>query len=196
MKIWRSAKLFSITPALALAFGALSPLPASASIEETCFQNECTITIGFSGQTEVITLPNDASNVRFEVMGAQGGKSGAGGGRVTGNFIEVPTTLYVTVGGAGQSGSFAPGGFNGGGMSGGSAGVEGSGGGRSEIRLSPDSASVIVIAGGGGGRGSGLGSGGGAGGGLVGGTGRTGQGAGGTGGTQTEGGLGGANYGS
>ena len=194
MKIWtnKTVKLF---PALALTFGVLAPMPASASIVEECFENQCTITFGYTGQIEPLTFPANATNIRFEALGAQGGKSGGGGGRVTGEFTQVPEILYITVGGAGGSNAAEPGGFNGGGTAGGSAGVEGSGGGASDIRIGYSLSSRIVVAGGGGGRGSGLGSGGGAGGGLVGANGKTGQGSGGLGGSQSAGGLGGATYG-
>jgi hypothetical protein len=195
MKKWRPNKTIKFLSALALTFGALAPMPASASIVEECFDGQCTIVFGYTGQIESLTLPENVTNVRFEVLGAQGGKTGGGGGRVTGTFIEVPEVLYITVGGAGGSGAGAPGGFNGGGVAGGSAGVEGSGGGASDIRIGYSLSSRVVVAGGGGGRGSGLGSGGGAGGGLVGANGKTGQGSGGLGGTQSEGGLGGANNG-
>ena len=195
MKRWQTNKTIKILPALALTFGVLAPLPATASIVEECFGDQCTITFGYTGQIEPLTFPANATNVRFEALGAQGGKSGGGGGRVTGNFNEVPSILYITVGGAGGSNAFAEGGFNGGGTAGGSAGVEGSGGGASDIRIGFSLSSRIVVAGGGGGRGSGLGSGGGAGGGLVGGTGKTGQGTGGTGGSQDAGGAGGLPYG-
>ena len=195
MKTWQLNKTVKILPALALTFGVLAPMPASATIVEECFDDQCTITFGFTGQIEPLTLPANATNVRFEVLGAQGGKSGGGGGRVTGSFNEVPSILYVTVGGAGGSNTFEPGGFNGGGSSGGSAGVEGSGGGASDIRIGFSLSSRIVVAGGGGGRGSGLGAGGGAGGGLVGASGRTGQGTGGAGGSQDAGGAGGLPYG-
>ena len=196
MKKWQPNKALKLLPALALTFGVLAPMPASASIVEECFGDQCTITFGYTGQIEPLTFPANATNVRFEALGAQGGKSGGGGGRVTGNFNEVPSILYITVGGAGGSNAFAEGGFNGGGTAGGSAGVEGSGGGASDIRIGFSLSSRIVVAGGGGGRGSGLGSGGGAGGGLVGGSGKTGQGTGGLGGSQDAGGIGGIPYGS
>lgn len=196
MKKWQTNKTVKLLPALALTFGVLAPMPASANIVEECFGDQCTITFGYTGQIEPLTFPANATNVRFEALGAQGGKSGGGGGRVTGNFNEVPSILYITVGGAGGSNAFAEGGFNGGGTAGGSAGVEGSGGGASDIRIGFSLSSRIVVAGGGGGRGSGLGSGGGAGGGLVGGSGKTGQGTGGLGGSQDAGGIGGIPYGS
>lgn len=195
MKKWQPNKTVKLLPALALSFGVLAPMPASASIVEECFDNQCTITFGYTGQIEPLTFPANATNIRFEALGAQGGKSGGGGGRVTGEFTQVPEILYITVGGAGGSNAAEPGGFNGGGTAGGSAGVEGSGGGASDIRIGFSLSSRIVVAGGGGGRGSGLGSGGGAGGGLVGANGKTGQGSGGLGGTQSAGGLGGATYG-
>ena len=195
MKKWQPNKTVKLLPALALTFGVLAPMPASASIVEECFDNQCTITFGYTGQIEPLTFPANATNMRFEALGAQGGKSGGGGGRVTGEFTQVPEILYITVGGAGGSNAGAAGGFNGGGTAGGSAGVEGSGGGASDIRIGYSLSSRIVVAGGGGGRGSGLGSGGGAGGGLVGANGKTGQGSGGLGGTQSAGGLGGATYG-
>jgi hypothetical protein len=196
MKKLRPKKIVKLLPALALTFGVLAPVPASASIVEECFGDQCTITFGYTGQIEPLTFPANATNVRFEALGAQGGKSGGGGGRVTGTFNDVPSILYITVGGAGGSNAFAEGGFNGGGTAGGAAGVEGSGGGASDIRTGLSLSSRIVVAGGGGGRGSGLGSGGGAGGGLVGGTGKTGQGTGGLGGSQDAGGVGGDPYGS
>ena len=195
MKIWQPTKTLKLLTSLALTFGVLAPMPASASIVEECFGDQCTITFGYTGQIEPLTFPANAINVRFEALGAQGGKSGGGGGRVTGEFLEVPAILYITVGGAGGSNAAEPGGFNGGGTAGGSAGVEGSGGGASDIRIGYSLSSRIVVAGGGGGRGSGLGSGGGAGGGLVGANGKTGQGSGGLGGSQSAGGLGGATYG-
>ena len=166
-------------------------MPASASIVEECLDNQCTITFGYTGQTQMITFPASATNIRFEVLGAQGGKTGGGGGRVTGAITEPFPFLYITVGGAGESNASAPGGFNGGGTAGAAAGVEGSGGGASDIRTSTKLSSRIVVAGGGGGRGSGLGSAGGAGGGLIGVDGKTGQGGGGLGGSQESGGLGG-----
>ena len=195
MKKWQPNKLVKLFPALALTFGVLAPMPASATIIEECFDDRCTMIFGFSGQTETFTFPSGVSDIRFEVLGAQGGKTGGGGGRVTGNFVDVPSTIYITVGGAGVSSSFGPGGFNGGGASGGNAGVEGSGGGASDIRTGFSLSSRIVVAGGGGGRGSGAGSGGGAGGGLVGASGKDGQGTGGTGGSQVAGGIGGIPYG-
>ena len=156
----------------------------------------CTVTFAFSSQMQTFTLPSNVKNLTFEVFGAQGGKSGGGGGLVTGSLTDTPEVLYVFVGGVGGSGAAAPGGFNGGGTAGSGSGMEGSGGGASDIRTGLELSSRIVVAGGGGAKGAGLGSGGGAGGGLVAVQGRTAQGFGGNGGSQDSGGLGGASNGS
>jgi hypothetical protein len=192
MKLRQPKQVLKLFPVLALTFGVLAPMPASATTVESCFYEYCTVQFDYTGATEFYTFPPSAINVTFEALGAQGGKNGGPGGRVTGSFNKTPSEIYVTVGGAGSSSSFAPGGFNGGGMAGSGSGVEGSGGGATDIRTSFDFSSRIVVAGGGGGRGSGLGSSGGAGGGLVSANGKTGQGIGGTGGTQVSGGIGGA----
>jgi hypothetical protein len=192
MKTWPNLNLLALLPALALGYAALSPLPASASVVENCVGDACTVTFSFSGQMQTFTPPANATNLTFEATGAQGGKSGGGGGRVTGGLVQIPEVLYIFVGGAGGSGSNAPGGFNGGGVSGAGADTEGAGGGATDIRTGPELSSRIIVAGGGGGRGAGLGSGGGAGGGLVAANGRTAQGFGGTGGSQVAGGSGGA----
>jgi hypothetical protein len=168
--------------------------PLTTAVPE-CFDDQCTLVIGYTGDTRAVVFDSDVTNVTFEILGGQGGKSGGSGGRVTGSFINPPSVLYATVAGAGGSNTFEPGGFNGGGTSGGSAGSEGSGGGASDIRTSLDISSRIIVAGGGGGRGSGFGSGGGPGGNLVADNGRTGQGQGGFGGSQIAGGGPGASFG-
>ena len=167
MKKWQPNRTLKLFPAAALTLGFLVPMPASASIVKDCIGDQCTITFGYTGQLESLLIPDNATNVRFEALGAQGGKSGGSGGHVSGTFTQVPSILFVAVGGVGASATAAAGGFNGGGTAGGSAGAEGSGGGASDIRLGTSISSRIVVAGGGGGRGSGFGSGGGAGGGLV-----------------------------
>lgn len=138
--------------------------------------------------------PAGIVSLSFLIAGAQGGRSGAGGGRIDGEFTNIPETLYLRVGGRGVPGALAAGGFNGGGQAGGSSGSEGSGGGASDIRIGTSLESRILVAGGGGGRGAGLGSGGG-GGGLTPLNGRTGQGQGGFAGSQVAGGNGGASNG-
>lgn len=196
MNKWFGRKYLRLVSSLALSFGVLSPLPASASAVENCVGDNCTITFAFSGQMQTFTPPQNAKNLTFEVSGAQGGKSGGGGGQVTGALTVRPEVLYVFVGGAGGTGTGAPGGFNGGGTAGSGSDMEGSGGGASDIRTGLELSSRIVVAGGGGARGAGLGSGGGSGGGLVALNGRTGQGVGGTGGSQISGGVGGGPNGS
>ena len=192
MNKWFGKNSFPLVSVLALSLGVLSPLPASASVMENCVGDECTATFAFSGQMQIFSPPQNAKNLTFEVSGAQGGKSGGGGGQVTGALTEIPDVLYIFVGGAGGTGTGAPGGFNGGGTAGSGTNMEGSGGGASDIRTAIDISSRIVVAGGGGARGAGLGSGGGSGGGLVALNGRTAQGFGGTGGSQDSGGAGGA----
>jgi hypothetical protein len=128
----------------------------------------------------------------FQVSGGQGGKSGGQGGRVTGTFSQIPSTLYIAVAGAGTTGNSAAGGFNGGGQAGSGSNNEGSGGGSSDIRLTSNVESRIVVAGGGGGRGAGITPTPSPGGGLIAAAGKDGQGLGGGGGSQTSGGIGGA----
>jgi hypothetical protein len=185
-------KLPQLSLVLALIFGALTPIPASASVVQNCEGNDCTVTFAFSGEMNTFTPPQNARNLTFEIFGAQGGKSGGGGGQVTGSLVEVPDVLYIFVGGAGKTGNSVPGGFNGGGVAGFGSAMEGSGGGATDIRTGLELSSRIAVAGGGGARGAGLGSGGGSGGGLIALAGRTAQGFGGDGGSQEQGGVGGA----
>lgn len=193
MKKWQASKY---TLLLALAITITNPIPVSASPIEDCVDDICTVSFSYTGVVQSYTFPSNAVNLSFEAFGAQGGKSGGGGGKVTGYFTIIPSQIFVAVGGAGITGSLAPGGFNGGGMAGSSSGLEGSGGGATDIRLGQGSDSRILVAGGGGGRGAGLGSAGGGGGGLIAADGKTGQGSGGKGGTQLQAGLGGAANGS
>ena len=118
MNKWFGKNSFPLVSVLALSLGVLSPLPASASVMENCVGDECTATFAFSGQMQIFSPPQNAKNLTFEVSGAQGGKSGGGGGQVTGALTEIPDVLYIFVGGAGGTGTGAPGGFNGGGTAG------------------------------------------------------------------------------
>ena len=157
-----------------------------------CVGSNCTITFSATGDYYLWTPPTGAKNITFDLMGAQGGRSGGLGGRVTGTLNSTPAALYIYVGGAGSSGSNAVGGFNGGGNAGGIKGDEGSGGGATDIRTGTTLADRLAVAGGGGGSGGFNGSVGGNAGGLTGSNGTTGQGGGGGAGTQTSGGNGGA----
>jgi hypothetical protein len=188
----KSIKHVSAVFSLVLVVGLLNPTAASAKAVEVCEDGICTVTFSYTGQTEVWYPPKNATTISFQVQGAQGGNSGGFGGEVTGEFTSISGKVFVTVGGEGGFANAAPGGFNGGGASGLGYFLEGSGGGASDIRLSQDITSRIVVAGGGGGRGSGPNATGGAGGGLIGLRGSADGQFGGTGGTQSEGGLGGS----
>jgi uncharacterized repeat protein (TIGR02543 family) len=118
--------------------------------------NTVSQTFNYTGSSQYYTVPTaakNANNLSFEINGAQG-SGGAGGGRVSGEFINVPNGFYMYVGGAGgRSGS---GGWNGGGGAGsysypGGSGPSGSGGGATDIRTSTSEGSRIVVAGGSGG---------------------------------------------
>jgi hypothetical protein len=132
----------------------------------------------------------------FEAFGAEGGKNGGLGGKVSGDFRTIPSTLYVAVGSAGKTGNSVAGGFNGGGRSGSGSYVEGSGGGASDIRTGLEIESRIVVAGGGGGNGAGNTLPAGPGGELFASAGQDGQAKAGGGGSQVAGGAGGLANGS
>jgi len=185
-------KLHSAIAGAALLAATLIPLPASAT--EVCVGADCTVTFGYTGAVQTWIVPTGASNIQFDVKGAQGA-GGAGGGTVKGNLRNLPGAVSIYVGGAGSYGAYLAGGFNGGGSSGGNRGNEGSGGGASDIRLGTALGSRIAVAGGGGGPGGLAGAAGAPGGGLQALRGGSGQGAGGFGGGQSSGGSGGASNG-
>ena len=84
----------------------LIPLPASA--EPVCEGNLCTITFGYTGSMQTWEVPQGAIDLSFEIYGASGARGG-GGGSVTGDLIDIPDTLYIFVGGAGNQGVTAAG---------------------------------------------------------------------------------------
>jgi hypothetical protein len=185
-------KLFA-SLATALLIGAvLFPLESNAT--EVCEGAECSVTFNYTGSPQSWMVPQDASNIRFEVYGAQGARGGRGGA-VFGKLNNLPTQLLVLVGGAGSQAAYAPGGYNGGGNAGGWRGNEGSGGGASDIRSSEALTSRIVVAGGAGGGGGLAGAAGAHGGGLTSHPGGNGQGTGGGAGNQFSGGAAGVSNG-
>lgn len=163
----------------------LVPLPASASV--VCENGICTQSFQFTGSQQSWQVPTGVTKISFKVYGASGGRGGAGG-EIRGELTNLPSTLYVFVGGQGIEGNNAPGGYNGGGATTGNRGNEGSGGGASDIRFGFSLSDRVVVAGGGGGAGGYAGAPGGMGGGLIAEAGGSGQGGGGGGGTQTSGG--------
>lgn len=188
-------RLLASAGILALAAGLINVQQASAvsaSPTSVCNNGSCTVTFAYTGDYYLWTVPAGIRALNFDVLGAQGGKTGGLGGEVTGTFSTIPTSLYVYVGQAGKQGSLSPGGFNGGGQAGSAKGDEGSGGGASDLRTSTLLDDRVVVAGGGGGTGGFTGGVGGVGGGLIATKGRDGQGLGGGGGTQLAGGSGGA----
>jgi len=117
----------------------------------------------YTGSVQTVILP--AGIYRLEVWGAQGGNSssytGGLGGYSAGTYTASGrVTLYIYVGGSGQSDSrtnsgsytWKNGGYNGGGNSM-SDGGSGGGGGATDIRTGTDLSTRIIVAGGGGGAG-------------------------------------------
>jgi len=192
MKKFKYTSITAVLIAIGLTAGTLGAIPASANYVESCYEQNCTVWFSHTGQIQTWHPPINARNMTFQVSGGQGGKSGGQGGRVTGTFSQIPSTLYIAVAGAGTTGNSAAGGFNGGGQAGSGSNNEGSGGGSSDIRLTSNVESRIVVAGGGGGRGAGITPTPSPGGGLIAADGKDGQGLGGGGGSQTSGGIGGA----
>ena len=172
-----------------------SPAQAvSVNPTASCTNGSCTMTFEYTGDYYQWTLPANVRSMWFDVYGAQGGRSGGLGGKISGQFTTIPTTLFVYVGGQGKTGSGLTGGFNGGGTSGTGHGDEGSGGGASDLRSSTLVSDRLVVAGGGGGTGGWVGGAGGTGGSTIAGAGSAGQGSPGNGATQLAGGSGGAGY--
>ena len=179
---------------ISLSLSTLLALSASPAIAEECPNDLCEVVFESTGSGVHFELPANARNLAFEVSGAAGGRGG-NGGRVTGRFLEVPSSVWIYVGGEGAVGAGVAGGFNGGGNAGGNRGNEGSGGGASDIRTGTSLSDRILVAGGGGGAGGFSGAAGGIGGNTAAAAGGSGQGAGGGGGSETMGGQRGSSNG-
>jgi large repetitive protein len=166
------------------------------------------VTFNYTGGEQTWNVPTCVTSVTISMTGAAGGSSSACGGSgglggyVSGTYA-IPagtTSLEVFVGGAGESTAVGDvGGYNGGGAAFSSSPAaklySGTGGGASDVRLSPALDDRIMVAGGGGGAGCNSKSSndnGGAGGGLTGGVGPLGDPSygDGLGGTQSAGGVG------
>lgn len=145
----------------------------------------------YTGAKQTVTLK--PGRYKLECWGAQGGYrssssyGGLGGYSVGEISLEKQTTLYVYVGGSGNTGK-TNGGFNGGGA----RATYNGGGGATDIRVGTDSLYARVIAAGGGGSDGATTRNGMYGGGETGGTATQNYGSGGGGGTQTSGGTGGS----
>ena len=191
-KTLRLRALIGAATTLAALSGLLVATPANAvSVNPTavCSNGSCTITFDYTGDYYQWSVPTGVRTLWFDVYGAQGGRTGGLGGKISGQFTTIPTTLYVYVGGQGKTGSGLTGGFNGGGASGTGHGDEGSGGGASDLRTSTLVTDRVVVAGGGGGTGGWVGGTGGAGGSTIAAAGTAGQGGAGGGATQLAGGT-------
>lgn len=145
----------------------------------------------YTGAKQTVTLK--PGRYKLECWGAQGGYrsssayGGLGGYSVGEISLEKQTTLYVYVGGSGNTGK-TNGGFNGGGA----RSTYNGGGGATDIRVGTDSLYARVIVAGGGGSDGATNKNGMYGGGETGGTATQNYGSGGGGGTQTAGGTGGS----
>lgn len=160
-------------------------------------------TFSYTGAVQTYTVPVGVTSIQIDTWGAQGGTGTYGGitpdpglgGYASGTLSVTPGTIYnIYVGGAGASSG--PGGFNGGGQAGTDYGA--SGGGASDVRISPFGLTdrIIVGAGGGGAAFGSTPSDGGHGGALIGIAGQNGDSfVGGGGGTQDAGGAAGCCYG-
>ena len=179
-----------------------------------CNSNADTATFSYTGSQQTWTVPSGVTSITVEGYGAAGGagessgstksNGGLGGYLKTTISVTPGDTLYINIGGVGESGAnignaVSAGGFNGGGDSANSHSTDrngGGGGGATDIRTSTNLSDRIFVVGAGGGGGGGSASGtnsnGGAGGGTSGENGTDGEGSrkglGGGGGSQSSGG--------
>lgn len=114
----------------------------------------CSVTLGYTGQQESLTLPADASSVAVEVAGAPGGGgvgfAGGAGGKVSGTLAGAGgKKLLYLVGATGGETGVSPKSVGGGGFSNAQSGVRIGGGGSFLAR--GDTNALVAVAGGGGG---------------------------------------------
>lgn len=116
---------------------------------------QTTQTFNFTGSEQIYIVPNGVTSITVEAYGAQGADGSNGlaagglGGYTSGTLSVTPgQTIYIYVGGQGNT-------FNGGAL-GGSAG-SGNGGGASDIRIGGNTLADRVMVAGGGGGGGGVG---------------------------------------
>jgi hypothetical protein len=130
--------------------------------------HELSKTFGCTGGVQQFTVINEG-RYTFELFGAAGGKNGGKGGYSKGTLANLGegTTLYIYVGGKGDTASGLAG-WNGGGAGNGHSSYGGGGGGATDVRFETELNTRVIVAGGGGGGGDYLG---GNGGGLSGGKG-------------------------
>lgn len=148
---------------------AIDPVWLSAQSASTVCPPAAVAYFNYSGTFEAYTVPEGVASISVTAAGAQGGQAGQGTtantqlpglGGIIDTVIGVASlaTLYVYVGGAGNSGLYTnTGGFNGGGTGSYYSGNNpytwgGGGGGASDVRtIEGDLSTRLVVAGGGGG---------------------------------------------
>lgn len=162
-RIVPAALMCGVTAIWALALAA----PAGA-LPSGCSQVQRTVTCTFSftGSEQTFSVPAGIGSVQVDAVGAPGAGSAGGLGGSASATVPVTSgeTLYVEVGGVGDSGpSSFNGGFNGGGRADANAqnlGGAGGGGGASDVRTESSSSGAgslstrLVVAAGGGGSGA------------------------------------------
>ena len=114
----RVRALLAAATTLATVLGALVATPASAvsvNPAAVCANGSCTVTFDYTGDYYQWAPPVGIRTLWFDVFGAQGGRSGGLGGKISGRFTNIPASLFVYVGGQGKTGSGQTGGFGGGG---------------------------------------------------------------------------------